>query len=333
MKTNTYNLLTINCHEAWIYQLSQMGGALEIIHDEPGHRITPWDFACRPLPDNGRLISLQQALSTPTPYDCLIAHNMSDLLLLKEIACPKILVLHATLEGRLIEGDGQPSKEETQAIMAFYLQKIGAHGVAVSQLKSTSWQVGGDMVLNGADPDDFLPWSGEIAAGLRVANQITIKKELLAWDLHQAAFGTLPVRIVGNNPDRPGVIPAPSWQGLKNLLSQHRFFIHTANPTLEDGFNMAMMEAMAAGLPVIGNHNPSSPIIHGVNGFLSDDPAELKGYAQRLLEDRTLAQTMGQAAQTTLREQFPLSRFHQGFSRAIETAQKKYQALISAPTR
>ena len=39
---------------------------------------------------------------------------------------------------------------------------------------------------------------------------------------------------------------------------------------------MATVEAMAAGMPIIGNRHPDSPVEHGVNGFLSDDPAELK---------------------------------------------------------
>ena len=39
------------------------------------------------------------------------------------------------------------------------------------------------------------------------------------------------------------------------------------------GFNLAMLEAMAAELPVIGNRHPSSPIRHGHDGFLADEPA------------------------------------------------------------
>ena len=59
---------------------------------------------------------------------------------------------------------------------------------------------------------------------------------------------------------------------------------------------MATLEAMAAGLPVLGNPHPTSPIEHGVSGFLSDDPAELHASAERLLQDRELAVHMGKEA-------------------------------------
>ncbi len=89
---------------------------------------------------------------------------------------------------------------------------------------------------------------------------------------------------------------------------------------------MATLEAMAAGLPVLGNRHPTSPVEHGVNGFLSDDPAELRGYAERLLADHELAGWMGQAARKTVIKRFSSVRFREDFSRSIEFARRKWQA-------
>ena len=94
----------------------------------------------------------------------------------------------------------------------------------------------------------------------------------------------------------PGVTAAKSWDHLKKMLQIHRFYIHTADPRLEDGYNMASLEAMAAGMPVLGNRQPSSPVEHGISGFLSDDPDELRKYAGMLLEDRDLASLYGLSA-------------------------------------
>jgi len=55
---------------------------------------------------------------------------------------------------------------------------------------------------------------------------------------------------------------------------------------------MASIEAMAGGMPVLGNKHPTSPIKHGVNGFLSDNPEELRMFARILLEDKELANLM-----------------------------------------
>lgn len=87
---------------------------------------------------------------------------------------------------------------------------------------------------------------------------------------------------------------------------------------------MATGEAMAAGLPVLGNRHPTSPIKHGVNGFLGDDPKELRKYARMLLEDRNLAVLMGQQAQETVRESFSISRFKDAFLQSIETSRRKW---------
>ena len=103
----------------------------------------------------------------------------------------------------------------------------------------------------------------------------------------------------------PGVNPSSDWNDLKSILSSHRFFIHTAHPELEDGYNLATLEAMAAGLPVLGNRNPTSPVEHGVSGFLSDSPRELKICSAPLCRDRELAGRMGEAARKKVAERFP----------------------------
>jgi glycosyltransferase involved in cell wall biosynthesis len=128
----------------------------------------------------------------------------------------------------------------------------------------------------------------------------------------------------------PDVHPAGSWEELRRIFRRHRFYIHTADPRLEDGYNMATLEAMAAGLPVLGNRHPTSPVEHGVSGFLSDDPAELRGCALRLLEDRALAAQMGAAARECVARHFSGALFQAGFRRSIETAQRQWLASQNA---
>jgi len=95
---------------------------------------------------------------------------------------------------------------------------------------------------------------------------------------------------------------------------------------------MATAEAMAAGLPVLGNRHPTSPIKHGVSGFLSDNPKELKRYARMLLEDRDLAHLMGRRARQTIIERFSLARFKHAFLRSIEIARRKQYIRKADPS-
>jgi glycosyltransferase involved in cell wall biosynthesis len=77
------------------------------------------------------------------------------------------------------------------------------------------------------------------------------------------------------------------------------------------GMQMKIVEAMAHGVPVIALKNMagSSPIIHGVNGYIAESADEFVQYAEKLLRDRTLCRTLGQAARKTLEERYSQQAF------------------------
>jgi hypothetical protein len=278
----------------------------------------------RPLPAYARLVTLPEALQSPKNYYCIIAHNTTDLLDVRFRPEPRLIVLHHTLEGRLAEERSGIDPQKMKDMLHQYLELIGGHAVATSMFKGESWGFTDDIVHFGIDVNEYLPYSGQEAAGLRICNFISSRRKILLWDLHERAFQGLPITLVGHNPDLPGVQAARDWDHLKRILQAHRFYIHTADPMLEAGHNMATAEAMAAGLPVLGNCHPTSPIKHGVSGFLSDDPGKLKHYARMFLEDPDLARRMGQQARETVKERFSLTRFKHAFLRSIEIARRKW---------
>ena len=317
-------LLVFNCHEAWVHQLRALDADLDIVVGLEGHHVSGWDQRMRPQPPRSRLLSLEQALAAGATYDCLIAHNLTDLLDVKSLPGPRLLVVHSTYEGRIATEGAAVDAAQLRATLRRYLDLVGGHAIAVSAMKSVEG-FPSQVVTAGVDIDDYPPHGGESAAGLRIANHIVQKKELLAWDFHEAALAGLPVTLIGHNPELPGVAPARDWDHLKSLLSQHRFYVHTADPRYEDGYNMAVLEAMAAGLPVIGNRHTSSPIEHGVSGFLADDPAELRAHAGRLLAEPELAREMGERARETAAKDFPLAKFADGLRKVIERAQRNWR--------
>ena len=70
--------------------------------------------------------------------------------------------------------------------------------------------------------------------------------------------------LVGRNDNMPGVEPAHDWAELKQILSRHRFFVHTADPNLEDGYNMATLEAMAERFRVPDITMSGSQVFHSL---------------------------------------------------------------------
>ena len=330
---NNKTLLVFNSHEAWVYQLGVLGYALDIIVGLKGRYKQTWDEQMRPVPVNSRLVTLLEAQKSRRRYHCIVTHNITDLLDIKYRPEPRLMVIHSTLEGRALEEKSDIAPQRMREMLHQYVEMAGVHVVAVSMLKGKSWDFTEDIVTLAADSDDYLPYSGQVAMGLRISNFIDSRKKILLWDFHEKAFHGLPVRLVGHNPNIPGVAAAHNWNDLKKMLQSHRFYVHTAAPELEDGYNTASLEAMAAGMPVLGNRHPGSPVEHGVSGFLSDDPEELRKYAGILLENRNLALKMGRQAQKTVIERFSMDSFKEGFLSSIETARRKCQSKKVQPVK
>jgi hypothetical protein len=324
-ETNQLNkrLLVFDCHEAWVYQLRYLGLPMDIVVGLRGRQKSDWDQAMRPLPANARVVRQVDLQPTSEQYHCIIAHNLTDLLDVKHLAGPRLFVLHETLDGTILEQRTTVPADELRRAVAKYVEITKTHVMAVSELKGKSWGHCDDIVAFCADPADYSAWQGDMARGLRIANHILRRPRVLMWEFHQQAFRDLPVTLVGHNPEMNGIKAATDWMDLKDILSHHRFYIHTADPQLEDGYNMATLEAMAAGLPVLGNRHPTSPVVHGVNGFLSDEPSELRDYAIRLLADRELAARMGAAAKETVQKHFPPARFADGLRQSIVAARNR----------
>jgi hypothetical protein len=317
-------LLVLNCHEAWIHQLGVLGAELDIVVGLPGRYTKGWDSCMRPLPPRARAVTLDHVLACDARYDCVINHNVTDLLDTKGLEAPKLLVLHETLEGRMAQQGAEFDAREMRAMLNTYLGAVGGHAIAISRMKAKSWGVTHTVVQNSADPEAYLPRSGEIASGLRVANHVTSKRVFLAWDFHRDALFGLPVKLVGHNPDLPNVRAATDWDELKGLLASHRFLVHTSDPRFEDGFNMAVLEAMAAGMPVLTNRHPTTIVEHGVTGFVAETPEEMREYAERLLEDAALATRLGENARALVARNFSPDRFRVEFLRAMQEAKKKW---------
>jgi glycosyltransferase involved in cell wall biosynthesis len=318
-------LLVFSCHEGWIAQLDGLPYDLDILVGLPGRAAGGWDTRARPVPGNARLVRLEE-VAADEGYAAVVVHNPSDLLLARRFDAPRLFIIHNTLEGRLAEESGAVDGDAFRQAFATLVEQTGAHVVAVSPLKAQSWGRFDGSLVFGIDAAAFGPHVGSLARGLRIANHVQNKARILRWDLHEAAFRSLPITLVGNNPGRRDASPARSFAHLRDLLRVHRFYIHTADPALEDGYNMATVEAMASGLPVIGSRHPSSPIRHGVDGFLSDDPAELRQFATTLLEQPEVAAAMGREARARAVELFAHAAFARRFDTAVVDAGCRFEA-------
>jgi hypothetical protein len=316
-------LLTFNCHEAYVHLLGRLGYELDIIDGLPGRYVQRWDERMRPIPERARLIRLDEALAFAR-YDVAIAHNLTDLLALRTLDLPKVLVLHVDLRARVQEEPGQHDLGRMQTQLHEYLSGIGAVAVAVSETKGRSWGQACPVIRPAADPDVYQGFDGTLPVALRVANQVGQRRERLAWSAHVAIVEGHRSLLVGHNPELEGAQPASSWAMLQELYRTHRAYVHSAGVGLDDGYNLGVVEAMMTGMPIVSLAGAESPVVDGDNGYVSSDVAYLNERLGALLADRELALALGRRARDRARELFSPSEFESRWRAALDLARDTF---------
>lgn len=309
-------LLTFNSHQPYLHVLAtalpwEVG---VVIPQLPSGETRPWNPAVRPLPENVRTFpSLAKALREPR-WDLAVAHNIHDLLELKDLDLPKIFVAHGTITGRIVQ-DGSsldPREYAEQAHVLF--QALSCQVVYISHLKREDWGLPGQVIETSFDAGPYGGYTGEVPGILQVSNHLRERGAILGWDAHAAVCQGLEHLVLGVNPALPGARPAEDWDDLRTQYRRYRVYLHTAVHPYEDGFNLALMEAMATGMPIATVEHPSSPITDGVDGVVAGSPAELRAKVMRLLDDPAEATRLGEEARRTFLRRFPLDRFREGWS-------------------
>ena len=321
-------ILTFNCHEAYVHLLGKLGHSMDIVDGLPGRIGSRWDERSRPVPERSRLIRLDDALASPR-YDVAIAHNFTDLLALRALALPKVLVLHVNLEARVREEPGAPDVASMRRQLSEYLASIRATAVAVSLAKAESWGQACPVIRPCADPAEYDGFQGTRPVALRVANQVMQRPARFAWPAHLAITRGLATELVGHNPELPGVAPAGSWGELKARYREHRAYVHSAGAGLDDGYNLGVVEAMMTGMPVVSLSGSESPLVDGVSGYVSADTTYLNSRLCELLSDRELALELGRNARRRALELFDVAQFVTCWDAALERAAACFAGRVS----
>ncbi|MFN8062139.1 MAG: glycosyltransferase [Vicinamibacterales bacterium] len=311
-------LLVHPCHEAWIHQLSHLPFAVDVWATRGG-RAWQWNPRVRPVPANVTLVSEGAHLHPPCAYAAIVAHSLADVVTLDEVDVPRLLMLHAPLVEAPDEVD---EVADVRVATRQFLQRQRALAVANSETTARSWWADTAVLRPAIDVDRIACGVGALACGLRLVSPREGRRHIQRRDLHGRAFGGLPVTVLGHD---PGMSPGMAdWTDVRTTVQAHRFVIHLADPAREDAYSVGLLEAMASGLPVVGTPHPESPVEHGVSGFLSDDPEQLRACAEQLLDDRDLAVEMGRAARETVKLRFAPAAFVDTFVRLVRRARDRW---------
>lgn len=317
-------ILTFNWHEAYICTLAKTGHAFDVVERmKGGSRI--WFYETRPLPANARIVKERTArrLVREGAYDAMICHNVQDLLWAQELPVPKVLVFHNQLTTEIALGGNTVAIEDHRR----EVQKLVAATedvtlVFISGSKAADWGLAGEVITPGIDLADYGGYTGELQRVLRVGNFMKARDCMLGHTQQRAILRGTASTLLGLNDPEPDadVRFTRGWDDLKDCFRRHRLFLNTTLEGFEDGYNLAMLEAMATGMPVVSLPNRSSPLVDGENGFVSSDLDLLHERIERLLADPVLARRLGEAARETIAERFAIDDFARKWNRVLAGA-------------
>ena len=314
------HVLTFNSHQSYIHLLAtSLPWTIGVVLPRlPSGKVKSWDVRIRPSPDNVRLYSSTEEALKDSSWHWVLAHNVHDLIDCRVIPLPKICLVHGTLSGRILQDGSTIDRTSYLDSLRVLLDANRCAVVYISRLKQDDWGIPGTVIRSAIDPSQYGGYVGDRRGVLQVCNHLRERGRLLGWETFQSVCRGLPTLVMGENHGLSVSRAADSWDDLKEQYRQWRIYLYTAVFPHEDGYNLALLEAMATGMPVATIAHPTSPVRDGVEGVVSSTAAELRERVIGLLDDPEEAHRMGCAARTTLEREFPISQFRDSWHQLAE---------------
>jgi glycosyltransferase involved in cell wall biosynthesis len=213
------------------------------------------------------------------------------------------------LSGRVLQDGGGISREQYVEHLRVLLMARGCSVVYISRLKQEDWGIPGTVIPSAIDTAWYGGYRGDERGILQVCNHLRARHALSGWETHRTVCRDLPTLVLGDNPGLPASRKSESWEDLKEQYRSWRVYLYTAPFPYEDGYNLALLEAMATGMPVATLKHPTSPVTDGLEGCVCATAAELRSRVLWLLDHPLEAHRMGAAGRAKIESAFPLAAF------------------------
>lgn len=299
------NILTASTHEAYQTGLAETGHNFYLIHHES---FKPWSKEYRKVPDNHHLVN---HLPMWIDFDLVLSQNkFGQFQVLANFANMLQLPL-VSLEHTLPMPQWSPAQRTE-------LQKArGNINVFISNYSINQWGFDPSdptvrVIEHMIDTDEFYPMDIQREnVCLSVVNDWIMRDWCCGFNLWAQAVKLqtpeqLPIKVLGSTKGLSE--PAKNVQELVTAYQTSKVFINTS---LISPIPTALMEAMACGCAVVTTGTCMIPEVveHGVNGFIADNPDDIRKYVELLLSDDELATKLGNNARKTIEEKYNKERF------------------------
>lgn len=297
------NVLTSPIHESYQKSMGSVNAIFYLIHCPNGKT---WNNSYRKLPKNHILIPKNKGIWLPPEIeiDVVLSQNRFDAYNTLAPIAQQFKIPLVTIEHTLAYPNWPPD------YLAYMKSLKGDINVFISEYSRNiwGWKENEAIILHhGIDTNLFKP--NKIKQEHRILTVVNdwINRDIpCGFRLWQEITKDLPVFPIG---DTPGLSkPASNIDELVRFYQTSKVFLNTS---LLSPIPTSLLEAMSCGIACVSTSTCMIPSIikHGENGFISNNPKELRQYCIDLLDDEALRYRVGLAARKTIEEKFGLTKF------------------------
>jgi glycosyltransferase involved in cell wall biosynthesis len=309
-KPDVYNILTFPTHERYESQLCKTGHNFYSFHVQNSKK---WNSNQIKTPPNYYILP-EENLCDYVNYDFIlvqskywqfqVAQQINQILNLPIICLEHTLPTPQTL-----------SKSHIEAMR----HMVGDLNVFISDYSKNVWNINYNtkIIHHGIDSNKFynLPITKEQYV-LTVANDFIKRDYCLNYSGWKRITDGIPTRLVG---ETEGL--SRSADSTEELVEEYNKCAVYFNSSTISPIPTSLLEAMSCGCAVVSTATCMIPEIiqNGINGFISNDEAELTSYLKLLLNNEELRKTLGENARKTIINKFSESEFIRQWNEVFDT--------------
>jgi ADP-heptose:LPS heptosyltransferase/glycosyltransferase involved in cell wall biosynthesis len=172
------------------------------------------------------------------------------------------------------------------------------------------------VIEHGIPSHHDLGYTGDLARGLVVVNDMPRRGRRVGADLFHRARSVIPLDLIGMNSEAAGGLGEISHAELPAFMTRYRFFF---NPIRYTSLGLAVCEAMHLGMPVVGlaTTEMATVIVNDISGYIDTDTDRLIQRMAYLLASPEEARRLGNGARQTAQSRFGLDRFVKDWDRTL----------------
>jgi glycosyltransferase involved in cell wall biosynthesis len=305
------NILTFPTHERYETQLCKTNHNFYSIYIDGGKN---WNKHQTPVPENYNIFNYSK-FPPHVDFDIILVqsrmtHQYEVAKRINSAIGVPIIVLEHTMPIPEMMNDN---------IINRINQMVGNANIYITEYSKQAWGVSKGLVIpHGIDSDTFTD-KGEERKNqvLTVANDFINRDYCLNFSLwRQVIDDSISHKLVGETDGLSE--PAGSVQELVDSYNECSVYFNT---TKYSPIPTSLLEAMSCGCAVVSTDNCEIPevIQNDYNGFLSNDPEELKSYLRHLISNPDKARKLGKNARDTVIEKFSENKFIDSWNTLFKT--------------